>query len=225
MNCDTAFDLMTEAHGSRSGALAQHFDSCPRCRRMQEALSPALDFLVEGSEFESTGDRAHSDVSCSREPFVTTEAIQVARQASVNLAARGEMPRVQLARLAGRSAKYVAAFAAGLLLAMIVFTQRDRSLPPAEASCTRREAWKDDPSRTTDQIQAIVHSCAVCHQSTSPGRNDQSTTNPARNRSWDWLIPLLEQRHQQPADDVLDLPAGPIIAASEKPFRMHACDA
>lgn len=225
MNCDTAFDLMTDPHGSRSGALAQHFDSCPRCRRMQEALSPALDFLVEGSPFDGGGNRAQSDASSSQEPCVTAEAVQVARQASVQLAARSEMPRVRLARLASRIAKYAAAFAAGLLLAVVLFSQRDRGTPPVEAACTRREALNTESSRTTDQIQALVHSCAVCHQSISPGRNDQSMIDPVRGRSWDWLVPLLERQNQRRAEESLNLPAGPMIAACEEPFRMHARDA
>ncbi|HEY3968696.1 MAG TPA: hypothetical protein VGM05_29375 [Planctomycetaceae bacterium] len=226
MNCDTAFDLMTEPHGSRSGALAQHFDSCPRCRRMQEALSPALDFLVEGNEFGSTGDRSHATSGAypAHEPFVTTETVQIARQASAHLAALGEMPRAQVARLTARAAKYAAAFAAGLLLAVVLFSQRDGSTPAADAACTRREAWRDDASRTTDQIQALVHSCAVCH-SASPAGNDQSTINPAGHRSWDWLVPLLEQKNQQPVDDAVGLPTGPMIAAREEPFRMYAGDA
>jgi hypothetical protein len=226
MNCDTAFDLMTEPYGNRSGALAQHFDSCPRCRRMQETLSPALDFLIDGNEFGSTGDRTHetSKMDPAREPFVTTETVQFAHQASAHLAARGEMPRVQLARLTARAAKYAAAFAAGLLLAVVLFSQRDRSMPAAGAACTRREAWRDDASRTADQIQALVHSCAVCH-SASPAGNDQSTINPAGYRSWDWLIPLLEQQNQQPLDDAVDCPTGPMIAACEEPFRVYAGEA
>ncbi|MBI3864124.1 MAG: hypothetical protein HY290_19755, partial [Planctomycetia bacterium] len=114
MNCDTAFDLMTDAHGSRSGALAEHFDTCPRCRRMQETLAPALDFLSD----ETALDRSlhvHDAVQSSSDgnPFVTAEAVQIARQVASGLAVRNEMPRVRAARLAARTAKYAAAFAAG----------------------------------------------------------------------------------------------------------------
>ncbi len=45
MNCDTAFDLMTDAEGAGSLALANHLAGCPRCRQMQETLAPALEFL------------------------------------------------------------------------------------------------------------------------------------------------------------------------------------
>src|SRR5579872_6815601 len=34
MNCDTAFDLMTDAGAFRSTALMAHLESCPRCRQM-----------------------------------------------------------------------------------------------------------------------------------------------------------------------------------------------
>ena len=46
MNCDTAFDLMTDAGGCQSAALALHLRGCPRCRQMQETLAPALGFVV-----------------------------------------------------------------------------------------------------------------------------------------------------------------------------------
>ena len=46
MNCDTAFDLLTDPNGSRSSALAEHFETCARCRHMQQTLAPALDFLA-----------------------------------------------------------------------------------------------------------------------------------------------------------------------------------
>lgn len=214
MNCDTAFDLMTDPHGSRSGALAEHFAACPRCRRMQETLAPALEFLADDSVLEGTGRRGHelSVSSSGREPFVTAEAVQVARQAAAGLALRAEMPRVRLARLAGRSARYAAAFAAGLLLAVVLFIQRDSSAVHG-GTCTRREASKDDPLRTPEQVRVLAQSCAVCHQTAPARSDDQSLNNPTRRTgSWDWLLPILENQ-PQPAFENPGFEPGQMMAA------------
>jgi hypothetical protein len=219
MNCDTAFDLMTDAHGSRSGALAQHFDSCPRCRRMQEALSPALDFLSAEGPYDSNVSQspAFAGATASREPFVTTETVQLARQTADALAVRTEMPRARLARLTARSARYAAAFAAGLLFAVMLFNQHDRSTPPSGTSCTRREASTDDALRTPAQIQALVQSCAVCHQSVPAHNDDESMLLPNRvPRSWDWLLPILEEQRDSLARQA-SLETGQMIAGVSGP--------
>ncbi len=58
MNCDTAFDLMTDAEGAASLALANHLAGCPRCRQMQETLAPALVFLSPQEPIQSVEDVA-----------------------------------------------------------------------------------------------------------------------------------------------------------------------
>ena len=95
MNCDTAFDLMTDPHGSRSGALAEHFGTCPRCRRMQETLAPALEFLADDPAL-SWANRESTHSAAGGQPIVTAEAVQLARQAATNLASRAELPRVRV---------------------------------------------------------------------------------------------------------------------------------
>ncbi|HEY2253078.1 MAG TPA: hypothetical protein VGH74_18525, partial [Planctomycetaceae bacterium] len=120
MNCDTAFDLMTDSHGSRSGALAQHFETCPRCRQMQETLAPALEFLTHDESSPGfcviSGERAAADAQ-SRQPFVTVDSIKIAQQAAVRLAAQADLPRVEQKRRIGQTLRYAAVFAAGLLVA------------------------------------------------------------------------------------------------------------
>jgi hypothetical protein len=212
MNCDTAFDLMTDPHGSRSGALAEHFAACPRCRRMQDALSPALDFLAESG---SIADVENGDPpwSCgSREPFVTTESVQIALQAAAGL---GRVTEVSSRRMATRTktfAKYVAAFAAGLLLAIVAFAQRDRSVPPADTTCTRRAAARDDMSRTPAEIQMLARSCAVCHGTRTPASDDHTGLQKVlRSGSWDWLLPILDDRNRPVVETQWDA-AGPLLA-------------
>lgn len=196
MNCDTAFDLMTDPHGSRSGALALHFQTCPRCRQMQETLAPALEFMIDGEsphEF-SIIEREVQSAATAPDPFVTADAVQIAWQAGSRLALRSETPRARFERLVRRSPRYAAAFAAGLLFAVVVFNQRDRNTMQMEA-CTRQEASRNDSSRTIDQIQALAQSCTLCHQTSSARSDDRLMNGPVRRiGSWDWLIPILENQ-------------------------------
>src|SRR5262245_54873755 len=118
MNCDTAFDLMTDAEGSRSVALARHLDECPRCRQMQATLSPALDFLVAtppaGDAHEPAAPHSVTGSRGRRQPIVTAEALRIAQETAISLRVRTETPRIRLQRVAGRMLQYSAVFAAGL---------------------------------------------------------------------------------------------------------------
>lgn len=212
MNCDTAFDLMTDPHGSRSGALVEHFANCPRCRRMQETLAPALNFLDNGASSDETPSQCGEVAGSSslREPFVTTEALQLARQAAARLIVRAESPHVRLARLVRRTAPYAGAFAAGLLLAALLFTNHDRPSDPS-GTCTRRAALQDDVSRTPDQIRVLARSCTVCH---SAPRGDEQSINVRGEGTpnWDWLLPYLDRQPSRLADDAGGA-SHPLIAA------------
>ena len=75
MNCDTAFDLMTDPETAGSSALARHLESCPRCRQMQQTLAPALDFLSRDRE-----DDLHREV-----PGTTRESRAEGRQSVVTM--------------------------------------------------------------------------------------------------------------------------------------------
>ena len=69
MNCDQAFDVLTDTNLRGSSALNEHLASCPRCRDMAELLDPALDLFgdVVASENEeipeSSVDAVHNDRS------------------------------------------------------------------------------------------------------------------------------------------------------------------
>ena len=56
MNCDQAFDALTDNNLRDSNELTQHLDSCPRCRDMADMLDPALDLFADvletSGEFE-----------------------------------------------------------------------------------------------------------------------------------------------------------------------------
>lgn len=168
MNCDTAFDLMTDADGARSLALANHLADCPRCRQMQDTLAPALDFLAECGPghsvepFASTFDAASS--SASRQPLVTAQALRIAHETAMTLTALSETRHERWRRLAGHGVRYAAVFAAGLLLAFTLFESRQPPVPKGQ--CTRHDADRDGQPRTAAEIRALARSCAVCHDTT-----------------------------------------------------------
>lgn len=206
MNCDTAFDLMTDANGSRSGALAQHFETCARCRQMQETLAPALDFLMhdDPSHGFSTGsaDSASSEAG-GRQPFVTVDSVRIAQQAAGRLAAQADVPSVRRQRLAGQLTRYAAVFAAGLLLAFVLVNERDRATIPAGATgqCRRQEAAVEPSGRSSEATQSLVQSCTVCHTAAPVPAHDKKTSfRSERANTWDWLAPFFREEFG-PVDD------------------------
>jgi len=184
MNCDTAFDLMTDVSGSRSAALTRHLETCPRCRQMQDTLAPALEFLSHAPPHElvaSLADDTESE-SDGRQPFASVEALTIARQASYDLVESSGTPRVRIRRMASRIVRYAAVFAAGLLLAIVATPQRDNGVIRKQ-ECTRREA-ADTKHRSPEQIQNLIRSCAACHGTAPANPADQATS-----QNVDWFGP------------------------------------
>jgi len=205
MNCDTAFDLMTDAAGSRSGALAQHFETCPRCRQMQETLAPALEFLTQderADDFSARSGESPSSEAAGRQPIITIESLKIAHQAASRLAAQAELPRARRQRLAGQLTGYAAVFAAGLLVALSLVPERGSEKPMPTGQCTRQEAARDDSLRSADTIQALAQSCAVCHTATPAPVHDKQTSffRSERSNTREWLAPYFREEFG-PVDD------------------------
>jgi hypothetical protein len=194
MNCDTAFDLMTDVETARSSALARHLEMCPRCRQMQDTLAPALDFLSRDSHDEQSREFPAMIAEFrggDRLPVVTIEALKIAEQAAAGLVAKGETRRVRVQRLTARGLRYAAVFAAGVFLAATLFAHRDHPLPiegPVDGRCTRSDADRNEIGRSTLEIRRLALSCAVCHDAVShPATSRQSRLTD----EFDWLRPLL----------------------------------
>jgi hypothetical protein len=161
---------------------------------MQETLAPALEFLTSeeatapGKEFAGVFESGRSG---ARPPFITVEALAVARQAASELTARATAPRVHWRQLAAKSLSYAAVFAAGLFLASALFEMRDRPAPAIKL-CTRGEAARDDVNRTKAEITTLANSCAACHVARPTSPPDGTTTlGPSRTTIEEWLQELL----------------------------------
>jgi len=205
MNCDTAFDLMTDSHGSRSGALAQHFETCPRCRRMQETLAPALEFLTQDESWQGhsapSADGARAN-SVGRQPFAIADSVSIAQLAAARLAAQANPPRARQRRIAAQALRYAAVFAAGLLLALIVVPNRQAGQAIPTSQCTRKAAAGESIGRSVEAIQALAQSCSNCHAAQPASNSDRQTSllRADRKASWDWLAPFFSEEYK-PIDD------------------------
>jgi hypothetical protein len=199
MNCDMAFDLMTDADGSRSLALARHLDDCPRCRQMQATLAPALNFVTSGEAGESAHESAPPFAAAGsgggRQPLVTAEALAVARHCAADLTARTDAPRVRLQRLVLKSLRYAAVFAAGLLLAFALFETRRGAVPGDAKKCMRHEAARNDAQRTAAEIRTLALSCAACHNPPENQHEENRTSSLESRRCEDvgWLERLISE--------------------------------
>jgi hypothetical protein len=197
MNCDTAFELMTDAGGCQSAALAQHLGGCPRCRQMQETLAPALGFLADSawssSAHEPFGDRDEASGNASRHPFLTLEALKVARDAASALSARTETRPDRRNAVFGRALRFAAVFAAGVVLGLILLENRDRPAPQGK-ECARHAAARDGITRSDAEVQRLALSCAACHDAaTKPIDNRATLLNLNRSRQLDWLEELFRE--------------------------------
>lgn len=176
MNCDTAFDLITDRHGRQSAVLQEHLETCPRCRQMLETLAPALDELTDertslSEEFDGpagmSGDWSHA------ERVASPEAVSVARQAAQRFSSDCATPDRRWSRLTRIAARYLAAFAVGACAAFVLLQRagdeahgkRPVAVPVADGRCTRQQCTPVTRELPDDAVQQIVLSCMICHVS------------------------------------------------------------
>jgi hypothetical protein len=159
MKCDQAFELMTDPIGTTSPALQRHLERCPRCRQMQDTLSPALDWMRRSTDAPSASEGAFGGES----PFLTAQAVMVAEQAARSLPRRhGEWFGDSL-----RRALLITAVALlGVAFGALMMEPRSRETPALPAGTLTACLW-DQPS-LRDKLpdfsaRGVVVSCVACH--------------------------------------------------------------
>lgn len=165
MNCDQAFDALTDNDLRGSNELIQHLDGCPRCRDMADMLDPALDLfddvLEASGEFETSApaDNFGNEYSDSAELAPTSEH---APSTSPRTANRPWLQTSQRRAASQRDGFRVAAFLmliAVLMAAMVNVERGSRnnavaiSLP---ADCQRS-------TTTESSSDNVVAGCVACH--------------------------------------------------------------
>ena len=162
MNCDQAFDALTDNHLRDSSELILHLDSCPRCRDMADMLDPALDLFANAlgtaGEFtpsapsENPGNEYAEAASTSEQAPLT----------SPRTASRPWLQQSQRRAASQRDGLRVAAFLmliAVMMAAMVNVEHAGRndavaiSLP---ADCQRS-------TTTESSTDNVVAGCVACH--------------------------------------------------------------
>lgn len=172
MNCDTAFDLMTDPHGGKSNSLREHLAHCPRCRQMQETLAPALDWLAEPAPLDA--DQSLHAALLVHEAVIrpaalaTAEARQVALEAAGSLSARCAPPGVRLGRAVAIVLRSAALVVLGAFLASSFAPDSQPTGPdPKGDACRRYEATETHGlPLSVGERNALIASCAACHRET-----------------------------------------------------------
>ncbi len=167
MNCDQAFDAMTDPNGPDNRKLSRHLRSCRRCQQMFETLEPALGL------FAAVDGRA-TETSPAIPTRFASSSVRMAQQIADRLlpTASGSHRNPPQRRLWGA---VFAAAVAGVLLSVGLSSMSSHSplAPPgAAADCpwlNRGTVSDDEPAR------AVVITCVSCHL-VQPRDQQQSQT-------------------------------------------------
>lgn len=164
MNCDQAFDCLTDSGRRHSAQLEEHLAHCGRCRQMQETLEPALDLFDELVPEPDLSARAATQT-------LAPESVRVAEQAASRLLAAGTQPPVRRRSPVWR---YAAAAMIGAALMGLMGSINKAHSPVAEGSA---EAVVPDvePSKCPWQLKAfdrgvyptktaLALACVNCHR-------------------------------------------------------------
>lgn len=206
MNCDQAFDCLTDPQRRETPELLRHLSGCRRCRALQDALEPALDLFDElvsepDVSVRNPGGRA----------AMTSDTLQLAEQTAARLAGSEHRPPGRVWR---HSLRYAAALLAGVAVALALQSPvNDASGElPGVRECLGSQ-WVADPDveRTSQEVEA---QCSVCHRRQEPAGIDPAASFWGGN-GW------LQLTAQRPRPDLgrllLDGPFALVAAAGELP--------
>lgn len=186
MNCDQVFDILTRGPfptGTPCDAgVEAHLCACPECRRLAEALRPALELFQEAVGPEESRDLPGywCAVATDRMPPIVTDA-------------KNAQPRVVVPRRAGRVGvrgsfsawaawRLAAALALGVTLGSLLNTRSVVDgfsvVPPIGKGAAAAPSSDDDrPGRLTAQYKELAFLPAACFRlQPSPARRDSVTT-------------------------------------------------
>ena len=181
MNCDEAFDCLTDPARRHSDELKWHLDLCPRCRQMQEVLSPAINLLVppvDSGEYGTSSQIDESGLDLGSEPtsrprpvLLPAESIRLAEQTAAELA-RQSRSREQVRRRRFRSlSRFAALFLLGAVITFAVTAwsnrrERERTAVSGVAApdkCLWVHHDKDKKPASRRSSRQVVLSCVDCH--------------------------------------------------------------
>jgi hypothetical protein len=185
MNCDDAFDALTDPVCADTAELAEHLLKCPRCRELKQVLEPALSLLCGDLPAEPGmpaalphEGRGNDAAVASQKSFLSVEAIGVAETAAARLASlsapsssrpAGRLPEH---RIRGRALQGLLCAALGGLAVFCIGLWNgksdvapQRSLVPGlnPAGVCTRNSLPQKPTQTRETARTVVLSCVACH--------------------------------------------------------------
>jgi hypothetical protein len=185
MNCDDAFDVLTDPAWADTAALAEHLLNCPRCRELKQVLEPALSLLCGDLPAEPAmpaalpnEGRGNADAVASQKSFLSVEAIGMAEAAAARLASlsvpRGNRPVVRLPghQISGRVVQGLlcaalgglAVFCIGLWVGKSDVAPQPSLVPGViPAGVCTRNAVPQKATQTRENARAVILSCVACH--------------------------------------------------------------
>lgn len=176
MNCDEAFDRLTDPAGANDDLLQTHLAECPRCRDMAELLRPALD-LIQSPEGDGLSlgilRQGNEDCRCSltdRNASGSDDASVFCTRSRPWLS--GNRPHAPHA--ADRLRLLTFLLLIGMLTAAIAGISRDQQSQSPQLAitlpldCQRNEK----PSRPAD---TVIAGCVACHVKNIAGSSPEST--------------------------------------------------
>ncbi|GAB4152526.1 MAG: hypothetical protein Tsb009_28490 [Planctomycetaceae bacterium] len=183
MNCDQAFDAMTNATGSENAELQYHLEGCPRCREMREVLAPALDLFASSGSHTADPDWSTSGATSFSQPmFLSKDAIRIANEAAKDCAMESYAPPRHVALPKERSPRRQTGlrYLVGLCLIAVsvglgawgwASSKNAATQPTAfqagECLWTARQSAEAKPAQDAESnSQQIVLSCVACHLKT-----------------------------------------------------------
>lgn len=159
MNCDQAFDYLTDSTRRDSGSLARHLAGCARCRQLKDTLEPALDLfddLVPEPGIDSISRAAGDD------------AVRIAEQSAARLSRRRALSAARFRTAMG----FAAMFLIGAALVYGLTIVGDDPLPANSICPWKNRAYADDANVPASHV---VLSCVDCHMA-PPASSDNATS-------------------------------------------------
>ncbi len=217
MNCDEAFDALTDPACADAAELADHLLNCRRCRELKQVLEPALSLLCGDlpAEPAMTGalpneGRGNDHAVASQKSFLSVEAISVAEAAAARLASLSApsagRPVVRLPghRISGRAVQGVLCAALGGLAVFCIGlwvgksdVARQPSLVPGviPAGVCTRNAVPQKATQTRENARAVILSCVACHLRDHQPRIEPLPTSlfPSPRRAGDRVLLVWDQ--------------------------------
>jgi hypothetical protein len=184
MNCDDAFDALTDPAWADTTELAEHLLNCPRCRELKQVLEPALSLLCGDLPAEPAmpgalpNEGRGTDAVASQKSFLSVEAIGVAEAAAARLASqsapRGSRPVVRSPghQISGRALQGLicaalgglAVFCIGLWVGKSEVAPQPQLAPGViPAGVCTRNAVPQNAKQPRDNARAVILSCVACH--------------------------------------------------------------